>query len=55
MTDLRSRRWTFTLNNYKDHGWSEWQYILKDRFQISADYIVCEEEVGEQGTPHLQG
>lgn len=55
MTDLRSRRWTFTLNNYKDHGWTEWQYILRDRFQISADYIICEEEVGEQGTPHLQG
>lgn len=55
MSDLRSRRWTFTLNNYKDHGWTEWQYILKDRFQINADYIVCEEEVGEQGTPHLQG
>lgn len=55
MSDLRSRRWCFTLNNYKDHGWTDWQYMLKDRFQLITDYIVCEEEVGEQGTPHLQG
>lgn len=55
MSDLRSRRWTFTLNNYKDHGWTDWQYMLKDRFQLITDYIVCEEEVGEQRTPHLQG
>lgn len=55
MADLRSRRWCFTLNNYKDHGWTDWQYMLKDRFQLISDYIVCEEEVGEHGTPHLQG
>ena len=55
MAELRARRWCFTLNNYKDHGWENWQEKLVTCFELIVEYLVCEEEVGEQGTPHLQG
>lgn len=42
------RSWCFTINNWD----------ASDRInatEVSADYIIFGEEVGEQGTPHLQG
>nr|QGF19381.1 replication associated protein [Antarctic circular DNA molecule] len=44
----RSRNWCFTLNNYTS---SEFDEILL----TGCNYIVVGKEVGEQGTPHLQG
>lgn len=46
----RSRNWCFTLNNFNVHD-------ENDVFAITWDcrYIVCGKEVGENGTPHLQG
>lgn len=44
----KSRRWVFTLNNY----------VPEDLSQISsweATYLVYGKEVGDSGTPHLQG
>lgn len=43
-----SRAWVFTLNNYSD---IEYQVIT----ETDCDYLVIGKEVGENGTPHLQG
>jgi len=45
---MQSRRWCLTLNNYTDQEFQE----LKD---YKAKYQVIGEEVGDNGTPHLQG
>lgn len=49
-TTTKGRAWTFTLNNYtKDE-------INKITVEIKNDtYVVFGHEVGESGTPHLQG
>lgn len=49
MTNPKSRYWCFTLNNYTD---DEYNRILNEtRF----DYVIIGKEVGDLGTPHLQG
>ncbi|AXQ66246.1 MAG: putative viral replication protein [Cressdnaviricota sp.] len=48
----QSKNWCFTTNNYND------QHILRLRSLYTDDkvnYIVWGKEIGEQGTPHLQG
>ncbi len=44
----RSRAWTFTLNNYVDAMYDQ-------TLAITCKYVVIGKEVGENGTPHLQG
>lgn len=44
----RSRNFCFTLNNYTEDEY-------KSVFNIGYRYIVVGKEVGESGTPHLQG
>lgn len=44
----QSKRWCFTLNNYT----SEDEIKLS---QVQCSYVVYGREVGESGTPHLQG
>lgn len=44
----QGRRWCFTLNNYSELDIA----VLKD---ISVKSIIVGKEVGESGTPHLQG
>ncbi|AUM61960.1 Rep [uncultured virus] len=44
----RARAWCFTINN-----WTEAEKALCDT--IECNYIVYGHEVGEEGTPHLQG
>lgn len=51
--NTRSRAWCFTLNNFVEHGWSNWRDRLSRLPNVK--YLVCEEEVGNEGTPHLQG
>ena len=46
-----SKYWCFTHNNYSQDDLSKCLNIFKDK---SCSYIVGE-EVGESGTPHLQG
>lgn len=45
---MQSRRWCYTLNNYTDE---EYEALVK----YEAKYHICAKEVGELGTPHLQG
>lgn len=53
MSQIRVRRknWCFTLNNYSDE---EYGFILA-YLEASCDYAIVGKEVGDQGTPHLQG
>lgn len=44
----RSRAWTFTINNYTDASYD----AIKE---VDCKYLVVGKEVGEKGTPHLQG
>lgn len=47
----RSRNWVFTLNNYTDTEVA----TLKEWTAGNCKYVGWGEEVGESGTPHLQG
>lgn len=50
----RGKRWTFTLNNYTEEDES----VLQELGDIEAQplsYVLYGREVGESGTPHLQG
>ena len=47
-----SNGWCFTLNNYTDEEYSSIVHLL----ETSIHYFYCiGKEVGEEGTPHLQG
>nr|QKI29034.1 Rep [Lactuca sativa CRESS virus] len=45
---MAAKHWCFTLNNYTDEQYEE---IIN----LDVSYLVVGKEVGEQGTPHLQG
>ena len=50
MPNHKFKNWTFTLNNYTE--------IERDALKACGElvrYMVVGEEVGESGTPHLQG
>lgn len=42
------QNWCFTLNNYTEDDVEKWT-------NVDCDYICFGREVGEEGTPHLQG
>lgn len=46
----RSRGYCFTINN-----WTAWDEADIEKLRESAEYYVYGKEVGESGTPHLQG
>jgi len=48
MPPQQSRRWVFTLNNYTDNE-------VASLLSLDSTYLVFGREVGESGTPHLQG
>ena len=51
MSDIRSRDWCFTLNNYTNEEYDVIHTLDSSQYQ----YIVYGKEVGDSGTPHLQG
>lgn len=48
----RSKRWCFTLNNFTDDEELEVRSLAS---QDSIQYLIYGQEVGANGTPHLQG
>lgn len=52
MPRQRSKRWCFTLNNYTQEDEERIQGLVAGE---SLAYVVYGREVGESGTPHLQG
>lgn len=48
---MSAKRWCFTLNNYTTEEWNTLITLPKTDFK----YIICGEEVGDQGTRHVQG
>ena len=51
MSDRGTRKWVFTLNNYSDENITQ----LHNEFLEKGNKFICEKEIGESGTPHLQG
>lgn len=45
------RYWCFTLNNYENRDIDHLDHLL----QKECEWFIFQEEVGENGTPHLQG
>lgn len=45
-----SKKWCFTLNNYEEDEWLQILEVLKEKGKF-----IMGKEVGEQGTPHIQG
>ena len=48
--DEKARNWVFTLNNYED---KDIERLANPYEQVK--YIAYGKEIGESGTPHLQG
>lgn len=53
----RSRRWTLTLNNYSlmEHQFLFTKVSMEEGDGLPLSYMILGKEVGEEGTPHLQG
>lgn len=49
MTSTKSRGWVFVINNYSEEEWR------RSRENTKASYIITAKEIGESGTPHIQG
>lgn len=50
-SSLQIKRYCFTLNNYGPEDFTQ----IAERLRSSCDYFIIGKEVGESGTPHLQG
>lgn len=51
----RFRNWCFTLNNYNEEEFAILEEATDDEVNGVVKYIIFQEEIGEEGTPHLQG
>lgn len=49
--DPPAKHWVFTINNYSDADEAK----IRDVISIEASYGIYGKEIGENGTPHLQG
>ncbi|UOF82663.1 rep protein [Circoviridae sp.] len=47
----KSKRWSFTVNNFTNEEYM----LLKDGRINKCDYGIMGKEIGEEGTPHIQG
>lgn len=52
---LRARAWIFVINNYTDEDISEIMNLCRYKFGTKGVFLICGYEVGENGTPHIQG
>ena len=50
-TRQQAARWCFTINNYTDDD----KFWEDDDKKALLKYIIVQHEVGENGTPHIQG
>lgn len=48
------RSWCFTLNNYCEDDWNKFPKLFEEKSN-KINYLVQGKEVGENGTPHIQG
>ena len=48
---MRSRNYCFTINNYSTEDLEHLACNVSD----ICNYLICGFEVGEKGTPHIQG
>lgn len=48
---MQSRKWCLTLNNYEEHEFER----IKRWAILNTKYAIVGREVGDEGTPHLQG
>lgn len=46
------KRWCFTINNPRDE---DMRHIREMLTEVNCDFAIVGREVGENGTPHLQG
>lgn len=53
MPSKQARNWCFTLNNYEENG--EKRVLQGGAEDENVCYMVIGKEIGESGTPHLQG
>lgn len=51
LSPLKSRKWCLTINNYSEEEY----HMLHMKFESKKWKYVIGEEVGKEGTPHLQG
>lgn len=51
MSQNKALRYCFTINNYTDDEYTR----LCEKLRAISKYFIIGKEVGEQGTPHLQG
>ena len=54
MPSQQARNWTWTLNNYENEDLERLQ-ALGSELPEPIQYLIFAQEVGEGGTPHLQG
>lgn len=52
---IRSRSWIFVINNYTPSDIANVMYLATIKYGEKNIFLVCGYEVGEQGTPHIQG
>lgn len=51
----RVRRWCFTWNNYTEDTCTQMEYLKDNPGECNVRRLIVGKEVGEKGTPHLQG
>lgn len=53
MVRSTSTRWCLTLNNFTEEDLTKWDTVFSD--ELVTKYAIYGREVGDNGTPHLQG
>lgn len=53
-TTKKFRSWCFTWNNYSEADWNLAPKLFEGN-EVKINYLVQGKEVGENGTPHIQG